>query len=172
MDDPADWGRRRVTGTTTRMSIYSLRSNTWRQLFIDSPYEFHYTSHVVYLNGLFHWFYKKKDTDHSTVRVAFSLKDECFCEVPSSSYCNDTKIMSCCNCKLIVLGGKLVVYVSSEHRWWPGIFEVWLMNEYGVKESWIKIPHDIFDDEFRMVNPMIFDDNGKIRVANKGQMFI
>nr|XP_043625961.1 F-box/kelch-repeat protein At3g06240-like [Erigeron canadensis] len=145
--------------TISCLSIYSLKSNTWN---VDIPYDFTLSPPAVYVNGFVHSVANK--FDGSSVMVAFSLEDESFSEVPSPDLSNiDRKISKC---KLVVINGKLAIYVNHEK------LKVWLMNEYGVKNSWSKIPLDTFNSEFRMERPVIFDENGKIRVAGKGQMVI
>ncbi|PWA58087.1 F-box associated interaction domain-containing protein [Artemisia annua] len=83
--------------------VFCLRNNTWRP----------------------------KDSQGLPVIFAFSLADELFNEVPSTSLCYDVDIMSNSDCILAALGEKLAIYLAVKG-------EVWLMNEYGVTESWTK----------------------------------
>nr|XP_043626009.1 F-box/kelch-repeat protein At3g06240-like [Erigeron canadensis] len=147
--------------------VYSLRSNTWRHLSIDIPfYDCRFTGDAVYLNGFLLWKGKNKDNLH--LIVAFSLVDESFSEVLVPNFSNDSNFMLSC-CKLVVLGGKLAMFMYEKYI--PLKLEVWLMNEYGVQESWTKIPLDMYDN-FPEAGYRIFDDNGKIWVANNGQIWI
>nr|XP_043625451.1 uncharacterized protein LOC122596871 [Erigeron canadensis] len=124
--------------TTTRLAIYSIRRNTWRQTIIDS-------------------------SPLTVVGRLLLLVDECFSEVPSPNLCNNATITSRFDSRLVVIRGKLAIY---KH------FEVWLMNWYGVKESWTKVPLGKLRNELSLGNSVIFDDNGKIRVANRGQTML
>nr|XP_043639929.1 putative F-box protein At3g16210 [Erigeron canadensis] len=92
---------------TTTCYVYSLRSNTWGQLNIDSPYYFN-NSPAVYVNGFLYWVAEKSDHDSWAI-VAFSLADECFSEVPSPGSCNDREIMPNRKSKLFVLDGMLAI---------------------------------------------------------------
>ncbi|PWA58086.1 F-box associated interaction domain-containing protein [Artemisia annua] len=127
----------------------------------DSPFD-HYSYGKglsgVFVNGFLHWI-AGKDSDHWVI-AAFGLADEKFWEVPLPYVYNDVDVFSYrCYCKLVALGEKLAIFDHVE-----GV--VWLMNEYGVKESWTKIVVHGFS-ESRMVEPMIFYDNGKIVFVNR-----
>ncbi|PWA58085.1 F-box associated interaction domain-containing protein [Artemisia annua] len=130
-----------------------LKSNTWRQV-SDSPYGLDYGKLFtgVYVNGFLHWI--ANNGSHAII-VAFSLADEKFSEVASPSLSNEDDIMmSDIDCKLVSVGEKLAIFVKIRG-------EIWLMNEYGVKESWTKIVvHGL--NEIPLVEPVIFYDNGKI----------
>ncbi|GKC68115.1 F-box associated domain containing protein [Tanacetum coccineum] len=139
------------------MHVYSLRTNTWRKV-SDSPYNHSqdYCSGVS-IKGFLHWIARKR-SDRIPVVVVYSLADEEFNEVPSPGFDNDVDILSVNDCKLAAFGEKLAILDHVE-----GV--VWLMNEYGVKESWTKIVvHGL--SETPLVEPMIFYDNGKIVVYN------
>ncbi|GKE38984.1 F-box associated domain containing protein [Tanacetum coccineum] len=133
--------------------VYSLRSNTWRRLG-DQAYYYSTEEGIsgVFINGFLHWIV---NTFFKRGIVTFSLADEKFSELPSSSlYTNDVDIMFDINSKLVALGEKLAILDHVE-----GV--VWLMNEYGVKESWTKIVVHGFN-EIPMNKPEIFYDNRKL----------
>ncbi|PWA13673.1 F-box associated interaction domain-containing protein [Artemisia annua] len=144
--------------------VYSLRSDTWTKV-SNSPFDHYSYDEIfpgVFVNGFLHWI-ACKDSDYGGdhgVIAAFGLADEKFCEVPSPYFYlyNDVNFLSVKDCKLVALGEKLAIFDHEE-----GV--VWLMNEYGVKESWTKIVVHGFS-ESRMVEPMIFYDNGKIVFVN------
>ncbi|KAI3812547.1 hypothetical protein L1987_17257 [Smallanthus sonchifolius] len=125
--------------------VYSLRNKTWRWV-IDSPYDHSHGKSLpgVFVNGFLHWI-ANKGSDRLPVIVAFSLADEKFSEV-----------------LLVVVGEKLGIFVEDE---------VWLMNEYGVRESWSKILiHGL--NEIPIVEPKIFCDDGKIMLVSGDRMWI
>ncbi|GKA47854.1 F-box associated domain containing protein [Tanacetum coccineum] len=139
----------------TLVNVYSLKSNTWRQV-TDLPYGHGKCLSLfgVFVNGFLHWIVKNR-SNKSLVIVAFSLADEKFSEVPLPKFCNDVGIMmSNTDCKLVDLGEKLAIFFQTEG-------EIWLMNEYGVNEYWTKIVVHGFN-EIPMVRPMLFYDNGKL----------
>ncbi|XP_024961006.1 F-box/kelch-repeat protein At3g06240-like [Cynara cardunculus var. scolymus] len=147
---------------TMSVHVYSLRTNTWRWV-TDSPYDFSYGKFVsgVFLNGFLHWI-AKKGSDSLPVTVAFSLADDTFIQLPSPNLCNDVHIMSRNDCKLVVLDGKLAILMDDE---------IWLMKQYGVRESWTKISiHGL--DGIPMVEPMFLDENGKILLVSRNLMLM
>lgn len=136
--------------------VYSLRTNTWRWV-TDSPYDFSYGRFVsgVFVDGFLHWI-AKKGSDLLPVIVAFSLADETFSEVPSPNLHNNLDFMSRIVWKLTVLGGKLAIFLEGE---------VWLMNQYGVRESWTKISIHGFNG-IPLIELMFYDEKGKILLAS------
>nr|XP_043607670.1 F-box/kelch-repeat protein At3g06240-like [Erigeron canadensis] len=141
--------------------VYSLRTNTWKSV-IDSPYDHSHGKSLsgVFVNGFLHWIAKEKggSDHHLSVIVAFSIADEKFSQVPLPTYEGDD-IMSKNDCKLVALGEKLAIFLEME-----GV--VWLMDEYGLGESWTKIIINGFN-EVPLVEPMIFDENGKFLLASR-----
>ncbi|GJX80866.1 F-box associated domain containing protein [Tanacetum coccineum] len=132
--------------------VYSLNSNTWRQV-SDSPYRLDYGNLLngVYVNGFLHWI--ANNGSHGII-VAFSLSDEKFSEVASPGLSNEGDIRMSDDCKLVSVGEKLAIYIEITG-------EIWLMNEYGVNESWTKIlVHGL--NEIPLIEPVIYYDNGKI----------
>nr|GEY81158.1 hypothetical protein [Tanacetum cinerariifolium] len=116
----------------------------------------------VFVDEFLHWIV---NTFFKRGIVTFSLADEKFSELPSSSlYANDVDIMFDINSKLVALGEKLAIFHAMK-----GV--VWLMNEYGVKESWTKIIVPGFN-EIPMNKPEIFYDNRKLLFVCRNIMWI
>ncbi|XP_071705111.1 F-box protein CPR1-like [Rutidosis leptorrhynchoides] len=93
--------------------------------------------------------------------VAFCLSNEKFSEVPLP---NDVGILSKYEFKLYTFDGKLSIF--------RGV-EIWLMKEYGVKESWTKIIlHGLDETPISVHQPKIFNYNGKVLLVNNDQMLM
>nr|XP_043638383.1 F-box/kelch-repeat protein At3g06240-like [Erigeron canadensis] len=107
----------------------------------------------AFINGNIHRLATKGSDNQPKIIVAFSLADETISEVPSL----DDYIMRPGPCELVDVGGKLGIF-----REYDGV--VWLMNEYGVKESWTKI---LCQEIPRGVDrlALIHKDDGKILVV-------
>lgn len=124
------------------VEILSLRSLTWRSLG-EIPYQiFGKRPSQVLVNGRLNWatwpIYRC-----SSARLIFSfdLSEEKFYEVPRS----DCGSLDKFNHNLVVLGGCLSASVYRK----DGYFEIWVMKEYNVKESWINLYNiDIMDESF------------------------
>ncbi|XP_023730685.1 F-box/kelch-repeat protein At3g06240 [Lactuca sativa] len=81
--------------------------------------------------------------------VAFDLGLETFCEIPVPDFVRDFSLYKRFNA-LGVLGGKLCVMSCVE----DGECEVWVMDEYGVAESWVK--HHVFSQFSGDIDPYGF----------------
>ncbi|XP_071713538.1 F-box/kelch-repeat protein At3g06240-like [Rutidosis leptorrhynchoides] len=104
------------------VDVYSLRTNTWTRV-TDYPYKHHeWTSKPdCFVNGFLHWIIK--GPNDLPIIVAFCLENEKFSEVLLP---NDVGILSKSEFKLYTFDGKLSIFSRAE---------IWLMKEYGVKES-------------------------------------
>ncbi|XP_076895721.1 F-box/kelch-repeat protein At3g06240-like [Bidens hawaiensis] len=141
--------------------IYSLRSRCWsRPVVVGCPRDHshpHYngkSSPVVFVNGIVHWIAYNGEYC-APVIAAFSLSDEAFTEVP---FPTEVDITCTSDCALLVVGEKLGVCLEDE---------VWLMNEYGVRESWWKISVHGFDEI-----PMVLYEDGKIALVSSGLVWM
>ncbi|XP_071705138.1 F-box/kelch-repeat protein At3g06240-like [Rutidosis leptorrhynchoides] len=146
---------------------YSLRSGTWKH--VDSCYNYSFdkmvfgdTLHGVFVDGFIHCFAKRR-SDGLRVILGFSLADEKFNEVASP---DDVDIGED-GCILADLGGKLAIFLTSD-------CEVWLMNEYGVQESWNKtFIQGLYGYRILLFEPMIYKTGEILIVANSSrELFI
>ncbi|KAL3502787.1 hypothetical protein ACH5RR_037236 [Cinchona calisaya] len=122
------------------VELYSLNSRSWRSYNAGSPPYgiFGYPWSQPFVNGAVHWVgYDPcvvKGNESRGVIVAFDLRDEVFREV---------KLPSCLeqfgwDVSIMAWGNKLAVlqYDYSPHKKYCS---VWVMEEYGVAESWKKL---------------------------------
>ncbi|KAI8567245.1 hypothetical protein RHMOL_Rhmol02G0106000 [Rhododendron molle] len=119
-------------GNITYVFVYSLKTDAWRRIQGSHcrPLECCGRPSGVYFNERLHWLCKRSgDSDGSLVIVAFDLSDEIFREVPTLfSY------SMIWYHRMAVLGGCLCVIVYT-----PSFCnELWMMKEYGVRDSWTK----------------------------------
>ncbi|XP_026427870.1 F-box/kelch-repeat protein At3g06240-like [Papaver somniferum] len=114
------------------VEIYSLRSYSWTSI-ENVPYEFHSAQIVgVLLNRDLHWLAKAQDC--SEVVVCLDMGDQIFKAIPLP---NETLVNKNHIRKFMTVGvleGCLCVVasVTNLHS------EVWVMQDYGVRESWTK----------------------------------
>ncbi|KAL9230471.1 hypothetical protein vseg_005817 [Gypsophila vaccaria] len=134
------------------VNVYSVRSGIWKQV-ESSPYN-HVVGHVtagIFASGRIHWLASTTSdySSQSSVLVGFDLTEEKFYEVPAPSLIEgDSFVFK----RLVVLGGCLSIFPSCPNK----ETDIWMMREYGVKQSWTKF--SIVDDqkavsEFR---PIVF----------------
>lgn len=113
----------------TIVAVYSLRNDAWRRLRDFPSMLMRYTCGVLF-NGCLHWLGWRAG---SFAIVAINLPDEIFKEVPLPGALNACTIGY--SYELVVLGDCLCL-VSRPLSYQ---FRVWMMKEYGVRESWNKI---------------------------------
>ncbi|PWA49410.1 F-box domain-containing protein [Artemisia annua] len=112
------------------VNIYSLCENSWMEL-SDSPYDhaFGNLTSGVLVNGKLHWLTSRRPC-YTTVIAAFSLVNKEFNEIEyPHSINNGNGVFN----ELVIVGGKLGLFGARLGN------HLWVMEEYGVKESWIKI---------------------------------
>ncbi|XP_042029139.1 F-box protein CPR1-like, partial [Salvia splendens] len=117
---------------TTETMIYSLKSNSWKKA-KDFPYLLpHHTSRWgIYLNGALHTVVKHGRNPEMVI-MSFDLGKEEHLEIPLPEHSNAAirGVES-----LEVLVGCLAAVVPGKKCG----TDIWLMKEYGVKQSWMKL---------------------------------
>ncbi|XP_060170560.1 F-box protein CPR1-like [Lycium barbarum] len=149
------------------VKVYSLKSKSWKGV-----EEFPYLVKLrlcTYLNGALHWVVSTEiKIPLERLIVAFDLETEKCRIVPHPPYTNETFSV-----KLDVLGGCL----CTSHSYWFDCFlddwqyldsfvdhmDIWVMKEYGVKESWTKIMSIEQPDTpiGRLVVPLAYSKSGE-----------
>ncbi|KAJ4982332.1 hypothetical protein NE237_033169 [Protea cynaroides] len=119
------------------VAVYSLSTNSWKRIenmpfYLTSPHLPHFPP--VLANSALHWFADREPRPNSASSefiASFDLQDEEYRELPlpDSDFVKNNVDMN-----LGVLGGQLCVLCSFLRI----RVEVWLMKEYGVRDSWEK----------------------------------
>ncbi|KAI8534214.1 hypothetical protein RHMOL_Rhmol10G0071600 [Rhododendron molle] len=120
-----------------KVEIYALSTDSWRQADTVVPeYSIYHsqTHRCTSSDGVFYWL-----ADDRCARVhvicAFRMLDELFERIPLPE---NFHILSLSNFCLLKDSLALVVLSDTDHRRVATFFDVWVMDEYGVKESWTK----------------------------------
>ncbi|KAK9067634.1 hypothetical protein SSX86_011745 [Deinandra increscens subsp. villosa] len=115
-----------IPPSSWEVGVYSLRNDSWSVL-RDAPYVgiVGQTLYGVLVNQNLHWLTKRRG-DSSRIIVAFSLANEEFIEIEIPGSIGDVDDF------LVEFGGKLCYFSSS-------VGSLWVMEEYGVGESWTKV---------------------------------
>ncbi|XP_059645948.1 F-box protein CPR1-like [Cornus florida] len=140
----------------SEVKVYSLKSNSWRRI-QDFPYYLLYKRvNAAVVNGALHWVVSRKpESDTANLIAAFDLGVEEYRLVPQPDYLDKDFHMN-----VGVLGGCLYVmcnYVGER-------VDIWVMKEYGVKESWTKlfsVEQPSVVNLFDFVKPLAFSMNGE-----------
>jgi len=116
--------------------IYSLRSNSWRKLHSNVPYD--YREDGICLDGMCHWLGEDGydiDRVDEVYLLSFDLSKEAFLITSIPSEC-DSRIFQMAWKDLVVLNG-FIALIS--HYKQNDTFHISVLSEIGVKESWTKL---------------------------------
>ncbi len=115
----------------SEVKVYSLKNDSWNRV-QDCPYYlYNPCSSGTLASGALHWLVNPKvKSDRTNLILAFDLAVEEYRLVPQPDFYDKNSSMD-----VGVLGGCLtILYNHNRHR-----LDVWVMKEYGVKESWTKL---------------------------------
>ncbi|KAK8688712.1 hypothetical protein V6N13_087456 [Hibiscus sabdariffa] len=121
--------RRRLV-LQSEVCVLTIGDPSWRNIG-TLPYDLTRPMPKALVNGRLHWLSKPNNTTASLL-ISFDLQTEQFQEVPKPDCCGGGSDR--CFHHLMVLRGCLsagAYHVNEE-------LEIWVMKEYGIKESWIK----------------------------------
>ncbi|KAE8687928.1 hypothetical protein F3Y22_tig00111005pilonHSYRG00009 [Hibiscus syriacus] len=98
----------------------------------DRTLSFYPSISKAFVNGRLHWLTRPNKYTKASLLISFDLETEQFREVPKADCCCASDR---CFRQLTVVRGSLSAgaFHGDDER-----FEIWVMKEYGVKESWIK----------------------------------
>lgn len=118
----------------TDVAVFSLRLNSWRRI-QDFPYFWVCGGNSAFVNGALHWVAAlNQDADRNDIIIAFGLKNGEFYQVPLppivgiEGYCIVVEALGGCLCLVCK-------FDDDDERPW----DLWVMKEYGVKDSWTKL---------------------------------
>ncbi|KAK4562056.1 hypothetical protein RGQ29_004782 [Quercus rubra] len=124
--------------------IYSLSTDSWRKVVITMEslrgYEPNFGTidefdpPCIFFNGALH---TVAITSRHRFILSFNVNDESFREIMLPPNHLDLDDVPVCRTELAVFKGSLAVFIYTDDHW--GVFcHIWVMEEYGVAESWIK----------------------------------
>ncbi|KAK8635436.1 hypothetical protein V6N13_004173 [Hibiscus sabdariffa] len=143
----------------SEVKVYSSSSNCWRRIQDFNFYLKYKLVHGVYANNALHFVVSRMRRSEPLV-AAFDLGTEEFCllELPD---CLGTGF----SLNVRAMGGCIsltVYYYLGVHVWDVHDTEIWVMKEYGVRESWTKlisVKQSEFIWGFNYVLPLAFSNN-------------
>ncbi|EXB41582.1 F-box protein [Morus notabilis] len=158
------------------VKIYSAKLNTWKRI-RDFPYYLRYKRGFgVLSNNALHWVVSTKPlSDVSNLVFAVDLVTEEYREVPLPEFEGEG-----CRMDVEVLGGSLCLLCNygpdgPDADWGStsDYVDMWMMKEYGVRESWTKfctvVPSDGIGS-FSYVFPIAYLRSGNQVLMNKNDM--
>ena len=157
----------------TRVDVFSLKSNKWRTA-VETHASVIASGSAIHFNGNIHWLASIDSSGGGRDIVAFSLRDEKFLEMKLPTQITFSTYLT-------VLGGRLHVGSLYFRETWGrkeyhdiclSGHEMWMMEEYGMKESWKRVasfPYRVRDDDdLNGILPFVLrvSDNGLLLVAD------
>jgi hypothetical protein len=121
------------------MSIYSVRSNSWRKLDVNMPFSLHCTEGTqVYMDGVCHSLCEKDEEDYldESCLVSLYLSNEVFFITPIPTDLDDCFDVEALWINLEVLNDFIALISYHEQT---TTFHISIFGELGMKESWIKL---------------------------------
>ncbi|XP_022760069.1 F-box protein At3g07870-like [Durio zibethinus] len=134
------------TSIQSEVQILTVGSPAWRNLGMI-PYRLIWPTSKVMVNGRLHWLSMPNKYSIASLLISFDLETEQFQEVSKSDCCG----LDRCFHHVTVLRGRLSAGAYHDNEQ----LEIWVMKEYGMKESWIKefivgtnyLPHTLKQEE-------------------------
>ncbi|CAK9315499.1 unnamed protein product [Citrullus colocynthis] len=113
----------------SEVQVFTLGSCNWRSIGRISHHVAQGQSPAV-VKGRLHWVSLPRRHHLGRTIVSFDLASEEFIDIPKPDFGS----LSRCNFHLVILNDCLSAAVYCSH----GKMEIWVMKQYGVKESWVK----------------------------------
>ncbi|EEF40116.1 conserved hypothetical protein [Ricinus communis] len=111
------------------INVYNLKERCWEIKNYDFPYKvYYYQPGTTLANGIPHWLVLRRVNYASVVLLSFDVVEEKFKEVPLPAAIKASTYIS-------TLYGYLCMGDADSREIWM----VWIMREYGVGKSWIKL---------------------------------
>ncbi|KAI9109314.1 hypothetical protein K1719_019658 [Acacia pycnantha] len=131
------------TQDTPHVEVYSLVSRSWRSITVRVP-QFRLRSYnwlrTSFVNGAVHWVVIRRRSDglDYTFILSFDVTEETFRELtlPRRQLGESEWIHSIL---LVVEGGHSLAVVNRRYRNQQLVYNIWVMKEYGIAESWTKL---------------------------------
>lgn len=155
------------------VELYELSTHSWRsihgvgcfryEIFRNTPY--------VFLNGAVHWVASVRRLTAFMV-VAFDMSGQVFREMALPNRLvrgspNHVFIGSPCEMMRVAILGESLAVIQSELDINPRTFHIWVMEEYGVVESWTKRSTIVLQGEFWRVVGL--RKNGDVLMVAEGE---
>ncbi|KAK3001049.1 hypothetical protein RJ639_020458 [Escallonia herrerae] len=128
-EDDEDWGYK---FRSVNVEIYNLSTNSWREIDAVVPFVWFFPCSELLFNGHFHWWADDKDHGGESM-LSFHISTEVFQQIQLPDVCafpdGNQRAFLILNESIALLLFNPSVQTS---------FDIWLMTEYGVAESWTK----------------------------------
>ncbi|KAK9012594.1 hypothetical protein V6N11_040639 [Hibiscus sabdariffa] len=119
----------------SRVEVYSLATGSWKEIDVKVPAHVWYSPcFETYFNGAFHWY--AIDNNRNEVILSFHMGNEEFRVIPMPSV---LPLYDHSLCRSLLVWNGCIALVIYPREGTEKSFEIYVMKEYGVRESWTKI---------------------------------
>ncbi|CAA0813308.1 Unknown protein [Striga hermonthica] len=150
------------------VELYELSNHEWRDLsYLALDHVIYSKSRSAYVNGATHWVARHGDS--YDLVLSFHMSNEVFRDILLPCSLTDDDLVG--GKDLLVLNDSLALILSSVSGGEPS-FCVWVMKEYGVRESWSKhLSFDLRSLGERLVRPLwVRKGGGILAVSEAGRL--
>lgn len=150
-----DRNLRMLGSVPPEVEVYSLKADCWRRIAADIKCIVHHRS--VSSNGAIYWLARKRDRWSCDTILSFDVTNEVFCEIALPSESN-----SFLEGTILVFKGLLAFCKDAYRNRDDGVkcYELWVMMEYNVTNSWTKLSTFEIDQPVSKVSG--FTKSGKL----------
>ncbi|MBA0697479.1 hypothetical protein Goari_021019, partial [Gossypium aridum] len=149
----------------SRAEVCSMGMDSWKEINVTVPAHVRYSPcFETYFNGAFHWY--AMDDNGNEVILSFNMGNEEFQVIPMPSFISmhDHSI-----CRSLLVWNDCIALVIYPERGIEKSFKIFVMKEYGVKESWTNVL--TIGPLTRVERPLVFRKNDEILMeGSHGQM--
>ncbi|XP_010277876.1 PREDICTED: F-box protein CPR30-like [Nelumbo nucifera] len=131
-------------------------TDSWRDL---EPIPWYFSNEIPWetrANGTLYWIASREPERHDLI-VSFAVEDEEFREIPMPNTSSEEEFPIAFKDVGIVRGR-----LSYIERLPDNFIEVWVMEDCGIKDSWVKLFRTKFDVDLRYSTPFLFSKDGGI----------
>ncbi|KAG8369906.1 hypothetical protein BUALT_Bualt14G0062100 [Buddleja alternifolia] len=147
------------------VDVYSVKTGVWKRV-DSSPYD-HAVPHLSsgsFVNGAIHWLASSPESGYPSVIAAFDLANELFDEIPAPIGVDAQKFVF--NMLMVVDGCLCMIDVRRN-----GATDIWVMKEYGLRESWSKISVER-DYEWDIVKALCFIGDEEVVLVTEQESLV
>ncbi|PIN18020.1 hypothetical protein CDL12_09318 [Handroanthus impetiginosus] len=144
----------------TFVDVYSVKKGVWKR--VESSRYDHAVPDLLsgaFVNGAIHWLASGKESGQPSVIIAFNFANEVFDEIPAPNDAGKFVFNI-----LGVLGGRLCMIDTRSQ-------DVWIMEEYGVKDSCTKFSIEV-DDDLGISRPLCFIGEEEVVFVTEGDRLV
>ncbi|KAF6149492.1 hypothetical protein GIB67_011393 [Kingdonia uniflora] len=151
----------------SEVSVYSLGLDLWRRV-SNVPYESYFAVSGEFVSGALHWVVSDWSKQEGSIIVAFDISNEEFREIPEPEpeYRSGSFLIT-----VRVYEGELCLICNYDDI----CVDVWVMKDYGIKGSWIKLfkfdQHTTIQS-FVFVIPLCVSKSSEVLMVKDGKTFI